>query len=131
MKCLHGVLNDLTERIFWCQKSYGNNTRFKNFWTQKKKFSYRFGVNKASKSKFASVRLKTYLNEKKQNLQFLWVNTVMGLERFVVHFLTFFFDRSESLTKLAKKSRMHHMMTSIWEYLLRFSRKDVGRIFWC
>ena len=28
-----------------------------------------------------------------------------------------FFDRSESLTKLAKKSRMHHMMTSIWEFL--------------
>ena len=40
-----------------------------------------------------------------------------------------FFDRSESFSKLAKKSRMHHMMTFIWEFLLRFSRKDVGRIF--
>ena len=41
-----------------------------------------------------------------------------------------FFDRSESFSKLAKKSRMHHMITFIWEFLLRFSRKDVGRIFW-
>ena len=40
-----------------------------------------------------------------------------------------FFDRSESFSKLAKKSRMHHMITFIWEFLLRFSRKDVGRIF--
>ena len=83
MKSLHDVLNDLTERIYWCQKSYGNTTRFKNFLTPKKN-------SKASKSKFASVRLKTYLNEKKQNLQFLWVKTVMGVERFVVNFLTLF-----------------------------------------
>ena len=41
-----------------------------------------------------------------------------------------FLDRSESFSKLDKKSRMHHMMTFIWEFLLRFSRKDVGRIFW-
>ena len=41
-----------------------------------------------------------------------------------------FFDRWESFSKLAKKSRMHHMITFIWEFLLRFSRKDVGRIFW-
>ena len=54
---------------------------------RQKKFSYRFGEKKASKSKFASAQLKTYLNEKKQNLQFLWVKTVMGLEWFVVHFL--------------------------------------------
>ena len=62
----------------------------KKFLDAKKKFSYRFGVKKASKSKFASVRLKTYLNEKKQNLLFLWVKTPMGLERFVAHFLTLF-----------------------------------------
>ena len=62
----------------------------KKFLDAKKKFSFRFGVKKASKSKFASVRLKTYLNEKKQNLQFLWVKTVMGVERFEVHFLTLF-----------------------------------------
>ena len=62
----------------------------KKFLADKKNFSYGSGVRKASKSKFASVRLKTYLNEKKQNLQFLWVKTAMGLERFVVHFLTLF-----------------------------------------
>ena len=56
----------------------------------KKKISYRFGVKKASKSKFASVRLKTYLNEKIQILQFLWVKTVMGVERFEVQSLTLF-----------------------------------------
>ena len=52
---------------------------------QKKKISYRFGVKKASKSKFASVRLKTYLNEKIQTKQFLCVNTPMGILRFEVH----------------------------------------------
>ena len=63
----------------------------KKFLDAKKKiFSYGSGVKKASKSKFALVRLKTYLNEIIQNLQFLWVKTVMGVERFVVHFLTFF-----------------------------------------
>ena len=36
----------------------------KKFLADKKKFSYGSGVRKASKSKFASVRLKTYLNEK-------------------------------------------------------------------
>ena len=61
-----------------------------NFFRRQKKFSYRIGVKKASKSKFASVRLKTYLNEKKQNLQFFWVKTVMGVERFEVHFLKLF-----------------------------------------
>jgi len=40
-----------------------------------------------------------------------------------------FVDISESYSKLAKKSRMHYMMTFIREFLLRFSRKDVGRIF--
>ena len=57
---------------------------------RKKKFSYRFGVKKASKSKVASRRLKTYLNEKIQILQFLWVKTVMGVERFEVQSLTLF-----------------------------------------
>ena len=52
---------------------------------RKKKFSYRFGVKKASNSKFASVRLKTYLNEKIQTKQFLCVNTPMGILRFEGH----------------------------------------------
>ena len=67
----------------------GTPLDFKIF-RRKKKFSYRFGVKKASQSKFASVRLKTYLNEKTQILHFLWVKTVMGVERFEVHFLTLF-----------------------------------------
>ena len=75
---------------FFVSKVLWEHHSIEKFLDAKKKFSYRFGVKKASKSKFASVRLKTYLNEKKQNLQFLWVKTVMGLERFVVHFLTLF-----------------------------------------
>ena len=80
----------MTEEFYFCQKSYGNTTRFKKNLDAKKKFSYRFGVKKASKSKFASVRLKTYLNEKIQILHFLWVKTVMGVERFEVQSLTLF-----------------------------------------
>ena len=74
----------MVSKVLWEHHS------IKKFLDAKKKFSYRFGVKKASKSKFASVRLKTYLNEKKQNLQFFWVKTVMGVERFEVHFLAIF-----------------------------------------
>ena len=48
----------MVSKVLWEHHS------IKKFLDAKKKFSYRFGVKKASKSKFASVRLKTYLNEK-------------------------------------------------------------------
>ena len=38
--------------------------KIKKFLADKKKFGYGSGLRKASKSKFASVRLKTYLNVK-------------------------------------------------------------------
>ena len=69
----------MVSKVLWEHHS------IKKFFDTKKKFSYRFGVKKASKSKFASVRLKTYLNEKIQTKQFLCANNLMGILRFEVH----------------------------------------------
>ena len=79
---------------------------------RKKKIQLQVRGEEGIQIKICSVRLKTYLNEKKQNLQFLWVKT-HGFRTICSSFSDAFFDRSESLTKFAKKSRMHHMMTSI------------------
>ena len=49
---IHGDSNDMIERFFWCQKSYGNITRLNILRTLKK---YQFGFiakpNKSSKKK--------------------------------------------------------------------------------
>ena len=54
----------------------------------------------------------------------------MGVERFEVQSLTLFSIDQKVFPNWPKNRRMHHMITFIWEFLLRFSRKDVGRIFW-
>ena len=48
----------MVSKVLWEHHS------IKKILADKKKFSYGSGVREASKSKFASVRLKTYLNEK-------------------------------------------------------------------
>ena len=66
-------------KVLWEHQSIEKLLHQKNF------FSYGPEPRKVSKSKFASVRLKTYLNEKIQTKQFLCVNTPMGILRFEVH----------------------------------------------
>ena len=56
------------------------------FFDQQKKISYGSGVKKVTKSKFASVGLKTYGNDIFEIEQFLWVKTPMGVERFEILF---------------------------------------------
>ena len=58
-----------------------------------------------------------------------WRQNSYGCRTILRSFSDAFFDRSQSLSKSAEKSWMLHMKTSIWVFLLRYSRKDVGRIF--
>ena len=57
LRTLSNVLHDMTEVFFCCQKSYGNTTRFKFFYTFF--FSYRSGHIWPFRSKNFSVRSKT------------------------------------------------------------------------
>ena len=73
------------DKFFGCQKSYGNTSRLKNFYTI---FFFRYGPEpmEVSKSKSASVRLKTYLYDFSERTEFFWVKTPMGIKRFDIHF---------------------------------------------
>ena len=87
---LHNVLVYMTEIIFLMSKVLWEHHSIEIFSDHKKKFSYGSGVMKVSKSKFASVGLKTYVNDIFKIERFLWVKTHMGLPRFHFYFRTIF-----------------------------------------
>ena len=99
------------------------------FWSKKIKFSF-FLTSEGTYSENCFSRIEDLPLGFHLEILYNWGQHSYGFRKICSSLSDAFFDRSESFYKLAKKSRMHHMMTFIWEFLLRFSRKDVGRIFW-
>ena len=99
------------------------------FWSKKIKFSF-FLTSEGTYPENCFSRIEDLPLGFHLKILYNWGQYSYGFRTICSSLSDAFFDRSESFYKLAKKSRMHHMMTFIWEFLLRFSRKDVGRIFW-
>ena len=56
LRNLFDVFNDMTEEFIFCQMSYGNTTRLKIFYTQKKiSLPFTPRPNKSSKKKFLRI----------------------------------------------------------------------------
>ena len=115
--------------IFYLPKVLWERHLIEIFFSSQKIFTLWLEHREACKLKSASVRLKTFLKDIFWNKENFVSQNPYGYKTIWSSFSDDFFDRSKSLSTLAKKSRLHHMKTSIWEFVLRFSRKDVGRVF--
>ena len=98
------------------------------FWSKKIKFSF-FLTSEGTYPENCFSRIEDLPLGFHLKILYNWGQYSYGFRTICSSLSDAFFDRSESFYKLAKKSRMHHMMTFICEFLLRFSRKDVSRIF--
>ena len=119
--------------IFFGVKSLMGTPLDWKIFRHQKKISYGPGVRKASKSKSASVRLKTYLNEKKHIKQFLWVKTPMGIQRKlnrVKRFRKFlrFSWKSGSKYPMGKRSSLHEDFVCV-KTPMGLERFEVGFFF--
>ena len=116
--------NFLVSKVLWEHHS------IKKIFDAKKKIQLQVRGEEGIKIKIWFSTIKDLPKWEKTKLSIFVGQNCYGFRTVWSSFSDAFIDRSESFSKLDKKSRMHHMMTFIWEFLLRFSRKDVGRIFW-
>ena len=118
------------QREFFGVKSLMGTPLDLKIFRRQKKIQLQVRGEEGIKIKICFSTIKDLPKWEKTKLAIFVAQNCYGFRTICSSFSDAFLDRSESFSKLDKKSRMHHMMTFIWEFLLRFSRKDVGRIFW-